>query len=200
MTRPEDTSRANGAGLSSFAAAVQAFDRFVTTLSSAALWLGVACLTVLLVIVLIQIVAGLASDMLPSLSRGMSASWEAAGFLMGAAFVLAMPATLRAGGHIRVTLVSDHLGPKAARIADILASAATTVMIAFLANGMLERALHSYASGSASTASLTPLWMPEGAFALAFILFALQGLARVLALLAGTEAESQRDLVDAALE
>lgn len=193
-------SHAIGAGLSPFAAAVQALDRFVTILSSAALWLGVACLTVLLAIVLMQVVAGLASSVLPGLSRGMSASWEVAGFLMGAAFVLAMPATLRAGGHIHVTLVSDHLGPKAARIADILASAATTAMIAFLANAMLGRALHSLAGGSVSTASLTPLWMPEAAFALAFTLFALQGLVRVLALLAGAEVESQRDLVDAALE
>lgn len=188
------------AGLSPFRRVAWRFDRVVTALSEAALWLGIACLAVLLGVVLMQVIAGLAASAIPQLSRAMSASWEHAGFLMGAGFVLAMPATLRAGGHIRVTLLLDNLGPRGQRIADMGASLVVTGILAFLAYAMAARAQHSFERGSVSTASLTPLWLPEAAFAAAFALFALQALARLLALAAGTEAESPRDLVGAPME
>lgn len=192
--------RAPRVGLSPFARFAKGFDLWVTRVTGAALWLGIACLTLLLIVVLLQVIAGLASSALPQLSRSMSASWEIAGFLMGAGFVLAMPATLRAGGHIRVTLLRDNLGDRAARVADMLSSAAILAVLTLLAAGMAERALSSLHGGSVSTASLTPLWIPEAAFAIAFALFALQALARLLSLLTGQEAESPRDLVGAPME
>lgn len=176
------------------------FDRTVTLLSDGALWLSVLCLVALLATVLLQVAAALASTALPQLLRWTSASWEYAGYLMGAAFVLAMPATLRAGGHIRVTLLRDHLSEGGARIADIVCSFLITVTLALLAGGMLDRTTASLRSGSLSTASLTPLWIPEAAFTVALALFALQALARLLSLLAGIEAEYPRDLVGGPLE
>ena len=192
--------RTSGAGQSGVLSLVQGFDRTVTGLSTLALWLGICCLVLLLGIVLLQVFAGLAAAALPQLSRAMSASWEHAGFLMGAGFALAMPATLRAGGHIRVTVLSDNISPHHARLADMLASLIVTGMLVLLADAMAERALASFTRGSVSTASLTPLWLPEAAFAVAFALFALQALARLLSLIAGLEAEDQRDLVGAPME
>lgn len=183
-----------------FARLARGIDRVATGLSEGALWLGILCLGLILVIVLLQVVAGLAAPVLPQLSRSMSASWEYAGFLMGAGFVLAMPATLRAGAHIRVTLVRDHVSARNARLADMAASLMTAAVLGFLAEAMVTRAMHSFQSGSASTASLTPLWLPEAAFACAFSLFALQALARVLMLVAGLEPEAERDLVGSSVE
>ncbi|WP_417718519.1 TRAP transporter small permease subunit [Salipiger sp.] len=200
VSRHDQFPRVVGGGLRPAARAAAAFDRGVTTLSELSLWAGVACLVLLLAIVLLQVFAGLSAAALPQLSRTMSASWEHAGFLMGAAFVLAMPATLRAGGHIRVTLLRDHLSEASARIADMVASLVVTGMLGFLALAMTTRALASFDRGSVSTASLTPLWLPEAAFAFAFALFALQALARLLSLLAGLEAEAPRDLVGEAME
>lgn len=200
-SRIQDQSRANSAGLTLFPKGLaKGFDLVVTKLSQVALWIGIACLTVLLAIVLLQVIAGISASVFPQLSRLMSASWEHAGLLMGAAFVLAMPATLRAGGHIRVTLLRDFLNEGAARVADIIASLVVTGMLTLLAYAMASRAYDSFQHGSVSTASLTPLWLPEAAFAFAFCLFALQALARLLSLLAGLEAEFQRDLVGSTAE
>lgn len=187
-------------GAGGFARVAGAFDRGVSGLSRLALWAAVACLTALLIIVLMQVVISLLSARFPQLSQMMSASWEDAGYLMGAGFVLAMPATLRAGGHIRVTLLRDHLSARGANIADTLASLIAVLMLAHLSYAMLARALTSFQRGSVSTASETPLWLPEAAFAIAMILFALQALARVLSLIAGQEAETPRDLVSTNME
>ncbi len=173
-------------------------DRGATSLSAAAMVLAVACLAGVLALVLLQIAAGLLGGIVPALSRMLSASWEQAGFLMGAGFVLAMPATLRRAGHIRVSLLTDHLPKAGARVADIAASLILSGMAGFLGYAMTLRALKSLDAGSASTASLTPLWMPEAAFAIAFALFALQALARTFLGLAGQPVEAPRETVDTA--
>ncbi|MFV0491342.1 MAG: TRAP transporter small permease subunit [Pseudorhodobacter sp.] len=199
MRKPASTG-SGAAGTGSAARLALWFDHMVTRASGVALWLAVACLAALLAIVLVQVATGLLSTQLPQLSRMMSASWEHAGYLMGAAFVLAMPATLRAGGHIRVTLLRDHLSPRGAHLADMVASLLAVIMLSHLAQALLTRAIQSFQSGSVSTASLTPLWLPEAAFAIAMALFALQALARFFSLLTGQEAEFQRDLVDTPTE
>src|SRR4051794_23834160 len=66
------------------------------------------CLVAIAVLVLAQIVGRLLGILVPSAD-------DFAGYAMGASVFLALAHTLRAGGHIRVSLIIDRLGPRARR-------------------------------------------------------------------------------------
>ena len=130
----------------------------------------------------------------------MSVSWEYAGYLMGVAFTLGMAQTLRLGGHIRVSLLFDALRPSQKRVADLIASAAAFAITAVLANSLVAMTGRAFETNSLSTASLTPLWIPTGAFAFGACVFAFQLLVRMVALLAGLPPEEHRTYVGAPSE
>ncbi len=169
-------------------------------LASLAGILAIGCLCALLLLVLGQTLAGMLSRSFPGLTSMLSVSWEYAGYLMGAAFMLGMAQTLRMGGHIRVSLLFDALSPRSQRVADFVASGIALAMTATLAHALVRMALRSQATGSRSTASLTPLWIPEGIFAVAACLFAFQLFVRMVSLAAGLPAEEQKSYVGAPSE
>ena len=114
---------------------------------------------------------------------------------MGAAFMFGMPQTLRLGGHIRVNVLFDALKGRSQVIADILISAVSAVIMGMLAQALSAMAIRAFMTNSLSTASLTPLWIPQGALGLAAWLFTLQLAVRVVALCAGRPAEVPREYV-----
>lgn len=169
-------------------------------LGRASALLAIACLCALLLLVLIQTVMGLLSAYFPAAASAMSVSWEYAGYLMGVAFMLGMAQTLRQGGHIRVSLLFDALKPSLRRVADFVASAAAFAITATLAVSLTTMAIRALATNSLSTASLTPLWIPNSAFALGACLFAFQLFVRMVALLAGLPPEEEKTYVGAPSE
>jgi TRAP-type C4-dicarboxylate transport system permease small subunit len=97
---------------------------------------------------------------------------------------------LRNGGHIRVMMLLQGLPPAAARIADALASALALGIVGFCAAALTAQALRTAELGSVSFYPMqTPVWIPQAALALGFVLFALALLARLLRLLLGQPAE-----------
>jgi TRAP-type C4-dicarboxylate transport system permease small subunit len=162
--------------------------------------LAIVCLIALLLLVLVQTAMGKLSGYFPDMASAMSVSWEYAGYLMGVAFMLGMAQTLRLGGHIRVSLLFDALRPSHRRVADFVASAAAFAITATLAASLTTMAVRAFATNSLSTASLTPLWIPTGAFALGACLFAFQLFIRMVALLAGLPPEEERAYVGAPSE
>lgn len=162
--------------------------------------LAIMCLCALILLVIAQTIMGMLASYFPLAASAMSVSWEYAGYLMGAAFMFGMAQTLRLGGHIRVNLIFDQLKGNAQRLLDLVATLASVAMMAVLAQSLTSMAVRSLTSNSLSTASLTPLWIPEGAFALASWLFTLQLAIRVVALIAGLPPEQPRDYVGAEVE
>lgn len=162
--------------------------------------LAIICLVALLGLVLAQTLAGMLSRTFPAASGAMSVSWEYAGYLMGAAFMLAMPYTLFQGGHIRVNLIFDNVPYRYKRWLDVLASLIALSIVTLLAQALVVMTYRSIIGNSLSTASLTPMWIPEGAFAFSACLFSLQLLARIIALIAGLPPERPKTFVGAPSE
>lgn len=175
-------------------------ERLGNVLSITAETLAVLSLCSLLLLVIVQTIMGMLASWFPLAASAMSVSWEYAGYLMGAAFMFGMAQTLRLGGHIRVNLIFDRLSGGAQRVLDFVATTASIGMMVILANALTSMTIRSITSNSLSTASLTPLWIPEGVFAIASWLFTFQLIIRAVALVAGQPAEQPREYVGAEVE
>ncbi|CAN5778752.1 TRAP transporter small permease [soil metagenome] len=118
---------------------------------------------------------------------------EIGGFLFVAAAFLALPATLRAAGHVRVTLLLRFLGPAGDRAMTVLALAAGLALAAFAAWAVGGQAAASFGRGSVSYGLIRiPLWAPQGVMTLGLGIFALALLDELVTALRGAEAAFRR--------
>ncbi|MCW5720065.1 MAG: TRAP transporter small permease [Devosia sp.] len=162
--------------------------------------LAVISLCALILIVVVQTIMSMLASYFPAATSAMSVSWEYAGYLMGTAFMFGLSQTLRLGGHIRVNLIFDGLRPAHQRIMDLVATVCSITVMVILAQALTVMTIRSITNNSLSTASLTPLWIPQGAFAFASWLFALQLVIRAVSLMAGRPPEQPREYVGASAE
>jgi TRAP-type C4-dicarboxylate transport system permease small subunit len=89
-----------------------------------------------------------------------------AGYCMAAAGFLALAHTLKHGEHIRVTLVVEHVGPRARRWLELWSLAAGTLLAGLFAFYSVRLAYQSWQFNDISTAAdATPLWIPQIAMA-----------------------------------
>jgi TRAP-type C4-dicarboxylate transport system permease small subunit len=108
------------------------------------------------------------------------------GFLFVAAATLALPATLRSGGHVRVTLLAGVLRGMAGRIAAGIVLLAALALAGFAAWHLGVQAWDSWAFNTRSYGMVrTPLWVPQGVMTLGFGLLVLAVLDEAVALLTG---------------
>ncbi|WP_136414286.1 MULTISPECIES: TRAP transporter small permease [Oxalobacteraceae] len=97
-----------------------------------------------------------------------------AGYSIAAALFLAMPATLRNGDHIRVTLILNKLEGNARKLADYWCLIAASGLALYLAYFSLRLVWLSYVTNDVSPGSdATPLWIPQIAMALGSVGLAL---------------------------
>lgn len=148
-------------------------------LYAAALWAAVLAMVAIAVLVLIQ-VAGRVIDRtlvwagaspvgiaVPSLA-------EIGGFLFVAAAFLALPATLRSGTHVRVTMLAQNLPPAAARWLSVAVLLIATGLGVFAAWHSAVQVVDSWKFNSVSFGMVRiPLWIPQGVMTLGLGLFAL---------------------------
>lgn len=114
---------------------------------------------------------------------------EIGGFLFVAAAFLALPATLRAAGHVRVTMLAKALPGGAARVLTVIVLAAALALAAFAAWHSGLQALDSWQFNSVSFGMVRiPLWIPQGAMTLGLAIFVLALADELLAALRGTPA------------
>jgi TRAP-type C4-dicarboxylate transport system permease small subunit len=97
-----------------------------------------------------------------------------AGYAIAAALFLALPATLQRNGHIRATLLLDHVGPRTRSRMEIVAlglGVAISLYLAWLAVRLVwvSYTLHDVAP----TGDATPMWIPQLSMALGCVGFAL---------------------------
>lgn len=108
-----------------------------------------------------KVLAGLG---LPRLGLTIPSYADFTGFFLAAASFLALAGTFRAGGHIRVTLLTARLGGAAGRAVEVvavaLAAAATLFFTWFTALLVLES--REYGDMSSGMVAV-PIWIPQSA-------------------------------------
>ena len=146
---------------------------------AAALIVAALALVTIAVLVLVQIGGRILDRVL--LSTGGAAIGfqvpslsEIGGFLFVAAAFLALPATLKNAGHVRVTMLAAALPPAPARVLTIIVLAAALGLAIFATWHSGVQVQDSWAFNSVSFGMVrVPLWIPQGMMTLGLGLFAL---------------------------
>lgn len=165
--------------------AVAGFQRFVDGLALAAAYVAAACLLAMVLLVLAEISVGLLSRVFASVPSGIRFAWEYSAYLMGASFMFGGALTLRSGMQIRVELLLRSGNGRFERPLELFSSLVGAGFLGMLAWSLTAFAWQSWVSAQVSGDTLTPLWIPQSALALATFIFALQALARFLSCLVG---------------
>ncbi|MCC1480068.1 TRAP transporter small permease subunit [Roseibaca sp. Y0-43] len=155
--------------------------------------LGAACLAMIAIAVMVflQILGRLIDRALilsgaDPLGLAIPSLSDFGGFLFVAAATLALPATLRAAGHVRVTLALALFGP---RIGAVLTVAVLAIGLGLAGFAAWHSAMQMWDSLSFNTVSFgmvkVPLWIPQAVMTLGFGLLALAVLDELLTALSG---------------
>jgi TRAP-type C4-dicarboxylate transport system permease small subunit len=163
-------------------------------------WIGAACLASLTALMLAEVIVRAASSFTSLVPASIPVAWEWSSYLMAATFTFGAAMTLRAGGHIRVSLLLANVTPPMRRLLDIAAAAVALAFVAFLAYAMVKFTYASYAKGQTSIQSETPVWIPQAAVTFGMVLLALQLLARLIQALLGLPLEDARMKAGALVE
>lgn len=142
---------------------------------AAALSLAALCL-----LIAGEIIVRLLSRYLSFLPPGIPSAWEVSSFLMAAAFLCGSAMTLRAGGHIRVSVLTSSLGEGPTRILEFVASIIGFAVAGFLAYSLAQFTADSFARGQTSVSSDIPMWIPKLVLTSGAVILSLQMLARVV--------------------
>ncbi|MCC5972018.1 MAG: TRAP transporter small permease [Pararhodobacter sp.] len=172
--------------------------RFFDTLYTGALIAACAAMVAIAVLVLVQVLGRIIDRLaiwmgqappgiaIPSLA-------EFGGFLFVAAACLALPATLRAAGHVRVTLALGLMGPRLGRVFTGLVLLAALGLGSFAAWHSAEQMLDSWRFNTVSFGMVrVPLWIPQGAMTAGFGLLLVALVDELLVLLRGGEPAFRR--------
>jgi TRAP-type mannitol/chloroaromatic compound transport system permease small subunit len=152
----------------------------VDSLGRLDLWLGAACLVALALLMLSEIFvralsnfAGIGPGVVPN-------AWEYSSYLMAASFTFGAAMTLRAGGHIRVSILLANTGPLARRLIEIVSSLVGALATSFLTYSMVLFTWASYSRGQVSISSGTIVWPPMALVTFGLALLTLQFYARAI--------------------
>jgi TRAP-type C4-dicarboxylate transport system permease small subunit len=145
---------------------------FLDTLYRIALWLAALCLAAIASMVGVQLAArildgALALAHLPRTDFVIFSLNEICGYLLAAASFLALAGTLKAGVHIRVTMVLGALSEGMRHYAEIIAFAATAAGVAYMTWNLASFAWVSFQFNEVSIGVIrVPLCYPQAAMAL----------------------------------
>lgn len=188
--------RAGGVGT----ALVIGYQRVVDALALVAAYIAAACLVAMVLLVLAEISVGLLSRVFEFVPSGIRFAWEYSAYLMGAAFLFGGPITLRSGMQIRVELLLRAGNGRLERPLEIFSSLVGAVFLGILAWSLTAFAWQSWVFGQVSGETLTPLWIPQSALAVATCIFAMQALARFLSCVARQPLDNESFKVASASE
>lgn len=143
-------------------------------------WMGALCLVLLTSLMLTEVILRATSNVIPGIPHSIPVAWEWSSYLMAATFTFGAAMTLRAGGHIRVTLLLGRASPGSKRLLEFFAALVGFAFTAFLAYAMVRFTLNSFDRGQTSISSGTPLWPPQAVVTFGICLLASQFLARLI--------------------
>ena len=141
-------------------------------------WLGALCLAMLTCLMIAEVTVRALSNVFPGVPADIPVAWEYSSYLMAAAFTFGAAMTLRAGGHIRVTLVLARVTPATRRWIETVLGALGVGFTGFLAVAMVRFTWNSFISDQTSISSATPLWIPQVFVTFGVCLLMLQFVAR----------------------
>lgn len=154
--------------------------------------LAALALAALALLILGEIGIRLLSNYVSGLPAGIPTAWEVSSYLMGIAFMAGSAMTLRAGGHIRVSVLLSQLTPGGRRVLEILSSLVGLLLCVFLAYSLSLFTWGSFMRGQTSISSDIPLWIPKAAITFGASVLALQMFARLVQALCGLPLEDER--------
>ena len=133
--------------------------RLLDSLYDAAGYLAALFLVGTLIMVLIGIAGRLLHFYVPGTD-------SYAGYCIAGCGFLALAHTLKRGEHIRVSLILEHVGPKARRALELASLTIATLLAALFAYYSVRLAFQSWQFNDISTGNdATPLWIPQLAMA-----------------------------------
>jgi TRAP-type C4-dicarboxylate transport system permease small subunit len=141
-------------------------------------WLGAACLVALTCLMLGEVLVRSLSDFIPWMPADIPVAWEYSSYLMAASFTFGAAMTLRAGGHIRVTLVLARISPAVRRWFETVLATLGVAFTGFLAYAMVQFTIRSFTSEQVSISSGSPLWIPQALVTFGICLLVMQFVAR----------------------
>jgi TRAP-type C4-dicarboxylate transport system permease small subunit len=161
----------------------------VDTLSRLDGWLGVLCLVSLTALMIAEVLVRALSNVFPWVPADIPVAWEYSSYLMAACFTFGAAMTLRAGGHIRVTLVLARVSPRVRRAMEVVLAALGTFFCGFLGWSMAYFTWRSFDAGQTSVSSGTLVWIPQAFITFGVLLLTIQFAARFLQAMFGLPLE-----------
>lgn len=161
------------------------------TLYRSALWLSAACLVAIALLVGLQVAGRLLDAALKLVGLDpvgivVLSLAEIAGYLLAAASFLALAGTLKAGTHIRVTLVLSALGERRRRALEIWALAAAAAFCAYMTFSLCRFAYYSWLFHEISPGLIrVPLAIPQAAMAFGMLVLTIALLDELVIVLKG---------------
>ena len=168
-----------------------------------------ACLALITIatLVLVQVTGrvldqGLEAAGMDRLGLSIPSVAELGGFLFVAAAFLALPATLRSAGHVRVTLILRGFGPLGNRVLAAIVLIMAVGLAGYAATYMILDVLDAYQAGSVSYGRIVvPLWIPKSAMAAGLVIFTVALVDELIVTLRGHDpafrgAERARDVAE----
>lgn len=142
--------------------------RFLDALYRVAGWIAATAIFLIFALVAIQVSArlldvGLRFIGLQPLGLRIPSIAEICGFLLGTASFLALAYTLVTGGHIRVGVLINRLGPGARRVVETLLGMAAAALSLYATVALARLTLRSWSFNDVSYGILpVPLALPQG--------------------------------------
>src|SRR3954470_15939831 len=146
--------------------------RLLDTLYDAALWLSAACLALIAMLVGLQLVGRLLDTALklfglPVAGFQILSLAEIAGYMLAAASFLALAPTLKAGAHIRVTMILASLSETNRRYMELVAFGFSALASAYMTWHLVHFAFVSFRFAEVSTGVIrVPLAYPQSMMAI----------------------------------
>jgi TRAP-type C4-dicarboxylate transport system permease small subunit len=141
-------------------------------------WLGAGCLVTLTGLMLAEVLVRALSNIFPWVPADIPVAWEYSSYLMAATFTFGAAMTLRAGGHIRVTLVLARVSPATRRKMETGLAALGVCFCGYLAWAMAYFTWRSFDAGQTSVSSGTLVWIPQAFVSFGIVLLTVQFVAR----------------------
>jgi TRAP-type C4-dicarboxylate transport system permease small subunit len=164
--------------------ALRTLDRSLERLYLACGIIGAGFLVVIAVCVALSIVTRL----LGLYVAGLTAY---SGYAMAASSFFALAYTFRAGGHIRVALLRNRLGPAGRFVIELWCLGLATLFSGFLAFYLVRMTWISWMLGEKSEGgAATPLWIPQTAVAIGATVMALAALHALIRAIATREPDA----------
>lgn len=140
--------------------------RFLDGLYQAAGYLSAAFLAAIVLSIFAQMIC-----------RGLGITFdstEIAGFFLAASTFLGLAYTLRAGGHVRITLLVERLPAGLRRPVELLVCALAAIGVSFVAWHVIVLTMESWRYQDVSPGLMAvPFWLPQSAVALGITVFAI---------------------------